>query len=135
MFGHKKDRKTPFKREPISDLEDIRDDCVALFLNSELSFEQVHANGGPTGQTVSKWLHKETMFPRLDTVRAMIKACGGNLTVVGARTDEKLQERKPESRLNITGPVASKMDMVAHRARQKQHRTHRNRSAYRRSAQ
>lgn len=81
MFG-RKGRKTPFQREPIADLEDIRDDCVAVFLNSGLTQEQVHSNGGPTPGTISKWLYKETRFPRLDTVRAFYRAMNHDLIPV-----------------------------------------------------
>lgn len=135
MFGPKKDRKTPFVREPIAELEDMRDDCVALYLNSGLSFEAVHANGGPTGPTVSRWLYKTTRFPRMDTMRALCRAVGGDIVVVGARTAEQLKGRSKVTRLNITpDAAASRMDMAAHRERQKKHRTHRNRSAHRPSA-
>jgi hypothetical protein len=73
MFG-RKGRRTPLQREPLADLEDIRDDCIAIFLNSGLTQKQVHEAGGPTPQTISKWLYKETHFPRLDTVRAFYRA-------------------------------------------------------------
>jgi hypothetical protein len=135
MFGRRKERKTPFVMEPRADLEDLRDDTIALFLNSGLSFQQVHANGGPTGPTVSKWLYKETRFPRLDTMRALVKAVGGDIVIVGAKTAESLQGRTPANRLNVAAAVAQQtMDTAAHRKRQKQHRIHRNRSAHRKSA-
>lgn len=134
MFGRKKDRKTPFVMEPRADLEDMRDDSVALFLNSKMSFEEVHAAGGPTGPTVSKWLYKETRFPRLDTMRALCRAVGGDIRVVGAKTNDELDGYSAARRLNITPGTASKMDMAAHNKRKKQHRIHRNRSAHRVSA-
>jgi hypothetical protein len=134
MFGRKKDRKTPFVMEPRADLEDMRDDCVALFLNSGKSFEDVHAEGGPTGPTVSKWLYKETRFPRLDTMRALVRAVGGDIVVVGVNTAATLRSQGLVTRLN-TDPVSpTKMDMAAHSKRKKQHRIHRNRSAFRKSA-
>lgn len=135
MFGRKKDRKTPFVMEPRADLEDMRDDCVALFLNSGQSFEDVHANGGPTGPTVSKWLYKETRFPRLDTMRALVRAVGGDIVVVGANTADRLRGQGLVTRLNTNPASPVKMDMAAHSKRKKQHRTHRNRSAHRVSAQ
>jgi hypothetical protein len=133
MFG-RKNRKTPFKREPAADLEDLRDDCIALFQDSNMSFEQVHANGGPTGPTISKWLYGETKFPRLDTMRALCKAIGGDMVIVGAKTAGKLQSQSLVGRLNVSTPTPPPMDMIAHRKRQKQHRSHRNRSAHRISA-
>lgn len=128
MFGRKRNgRKTPFKREPIAELEDLRDDCIALFLNSGLNFQQVHDQGGPTPQTVSKWLHKETQFPRLDTMRALCKAIGGDMVIVGARTASQIAGRSQVTRLNIPLPTPPKMDLVAHRNRQRaaKHRGHR----------
>jgi post-segregation antitoxin (ccd killing protein) len=133
MFG-KRNRKTPFTREPAVELEDLRDDCVALYLNSGLSFQQVHANGGPTGPTVSKWLYKETRFPRLDTMRALARAVGGDIVVVGSQVAAQLQDRTMVNRLNVSATTAVAMNYAEHHLRQKQHRTHRNRSAFRKSA-
>lgn len=135
MFGRKKDRKTPFVMEPRADLEDLRDDSVALFINSGLSFEAVHAAGGPTGPTISKWLYKETRFPRLDTMRALVRAVGGDIRIVGAKTSDELDGYSTDRRLNVAPGTAKQMDMTAHRKRQKTHRSHRNRSAHRPSAQ
>lgn len=69
------------KREPDEALEDLRDDCIAIVINSNLTFKQVHEQGGPTPGTVSKWLYRETKFPRLTTVRAVLNACGHDLTI------------------------------------------------------
>jgi hypothetical protein len=131
MRGFKSDgrrqRKTPFKREPNAELEDLRDDSIALFLNSGMNFQAVHANGGPTPQTVSKWLHKETMFPRADTIRAICRAVGGDLVIVGAKTAGQIAGRSQVTRLNIPLPTPPKMDMIAHRNKQRasKHRGHR----------
>jgi hypothetical protein len=132
-FG-RKGRSTPLKREPLTDLEDLRDDMVALALDSKLSFQQIHAAGGPTPGTISKWLYRETHFPRLDTMRALCKAVGGNICVVGDKVADQLAGRSQMGRLGLSAPVAPQMDMAAHKKRQKQHRTHRNRSAHRVSA-
>lgn len=75
-------RKTPFKREPRADLEDLRDDSVAVFLNSGYTQQDVHARGGPTPATISRWLYKETMFPQLATVRSLLLACGYDFRVL-----------------------------------------------------
>lgn len=81
MFGHK-ERRTPLVREPITSLEDIRDDCVALFQQSKLTREEVHRRGGPTSATIGKWLYKETHFPRLDSIRGLLQALGHDLAIV-----------------------------------------------------
>lgn len=73
--------KSYFKREPIAQLEDLRDDCIAIVINSGRSFKNVHERGGPTPQTVSKWLYRETKFPQLATVRAILNACDHDLTI------------------------------------------------------
>lgn len=70
-----------FKREPIAELEDLRDDCIAVVLNSKQTFKQVHERGGPTPQTIGKWLYRETKFPQLATIRAILKACDFDLTI------------------------------------------------------
>lgn len=132
-FG-RKGRKTPLKREPRVDLEDLRDDCVALALDSGLNFTQIHENGGPTPQTTSKWLYGETHFPQLETMRMLCKAVGGDIRVVGSKVSEQLAGRSQMGRLGLSAPIQGGMDMVAHRKRQKSHRTHRNRSKHRVSA-
>ena len=76
-----KKSKGYFHREPDSQLEDLRDDCIAVVLNSKLSFQEVTARGGPTTQTISKWLYRETKFPRLGTVRSILRACDYDLTI------------------------------------------------------
>ncbi len=45
MFGHKT-KQGPTKREPLESLEDLRDDCIALYLNSGLTQRQIHERGG-----------------------------------------------------------------------------------------
>lgn len=97
MFG-RKERKTPFKREPLTDLEDLRDDCIALFQNSGLTQKEIHARGGPTPHTISKWLYKETVFPRLDTIRAFVQALGGNLVIeMPGSLDIRRSKKKEET--------------------------------------
>lgn len=81
MFG-RKERNTRFVREPLANLEDLRDDCVAIFRESGMTQQEVHAAGGPTPSTISKWIYRETMFPRLDTVRAFFRAVGHDLIPV-----------------------------------------------------
>ena len=69
-------------RKPLVDLEDLRDDSIAVMINSGQSLKRVHELGGPTPQTISKWLYRETRFPQLATVRALLNACDHDLTVV-----------------------------------------------------
>jgi hypothetical protein len=81
MFG-RRSRKTPFEREPDERLEMVRDDCVALFLNSRMTMKQLHERGGPTPQTISKWLYRETLFPRYQTIDQVANALGYHLAIV-----------------------------------------------------
>lgn len=96
-------RKTPLKREPIASLEDLRDDCVAVVLNSGLSFVGVHDRGGPTPQTTSRWLYKETMFPQLATIRAMLNACGHDITIA-PKGSMRIQRINPEGDEQVVMP-------------------------------
>jgi hypothetical protein len=75
-------RRTPFVREMDDDLEALRDDCIALFLNSGLRQIDITNAGGPTPSTISKWLYKETMFPRYQTIASFARALGHKLTMV-----------------------------------------------------
>lgn len=70
-----------YKRKPIAELEDLRDDCIGIVLDSNMTFKQVHEKGGPTPQTIGKWLYRETRFPQLATIRAMLNACDHDLTI------------------------------------------------------
>lgn len=75
-------RRTPFQRELDNDLEGLRDDCIALFLNSGLRQKDIHQAGGPTPGTISKWLYKETMFPRYSTIASFTRALGCRIAIV-----------------------------------------------------
>lgn len=68
-------------RTPLAELEDLRDDCIAVVRNSGLNFKQVRERGGPTPQTTARWLYRETRFPQLATVRAMLRAVDYELSV------------------------------------------------------
>ncbi len=74
-------RKSKNVREPIAELEDLRDDCIGIALESRMSFKDIHARGGPTPSTIGKWLYRETRFPQLATVRAVLRACDYDLSV------------------------------------------------------
>jgi hypothetical protein len=79
----------------------MRDDCVALFINSGMTQRDVHAAGGPTPATISKWLYKETKFPRLDTMRALVRAVGGEILVVSREQADTLRFNPQSERLNL----------------------------------
>lgn len=109
-----KKKQTP-KRDPEPLLEDLRDDCVAIFLNSGMTQQQVHEAGGPTPQTISKWLYKETRFPQLPSVRALLKACGGDLVAVSAKRADWLRGAlSDEERLGVTLEVKPTMPPKRH---------------------
>lgn len=98
-------RATAFVRDADEDLESLRDDCIALFINSGLTQKQVAERGGPRPQTISKWLYKETRFPRYETIQSFLTALGHKLAVVnqlsGAtfiRTGPKPKLKKPRKK-------------------------------------
>lgn len=91
------------KREPLTSLEDLRDDCIAVVINSGQSFKRVHERGGPTPQTTSKWLYRETQFPQLATVRAMLKACDHELTIA-PKNSSRIQRINPEGEEKVVMP-------------------------------
>lgn len=95
--------KKPTKREPLTSLEDLRDDCIAVVINSGQSFKRVHERGGPTPQTTSKWLYRETQFPQLATVRAMLKACDHELTIA-PKNSQRIQRINPEGEEKVVMP-------------------------------
>ena len=101
IHGTKK-RKYSFVRDIDEDLEGIRDDCIAMYLNSGMTQQQIHAAGGPTPQTISKWLYKETMFPHHSTISSFVRALGCKLVV--ADRDKKVFQRLTEKTI-IKGPA------------------------------
>lgn len=111
MFG-RKGRKTPLKRKPLASLEDLRDDCIALFLNSGLTQKQVHERGGPTPQTITRWLYKETVFPRMDTIRGILQALGADVVVLPKpAADYEMQDRRISDRLGLSISVDERPQM------------------------
>lgn len=121
MFG-RKERSTPYQRDPLVTIEDLRDDCIALFRDSGMTMKAVHEAGGPTPHTISKWLYHETRFPRLDSMKALVKAIGGEIMIVGPQIAAQLRRSGPRSRLELDGSYGTKLDTLAHKARQKAHR-------------
>lgn len=106
------------KRDPEPYLEDIRDDCIAIFLNTNMTQEEVHQNGGPTPTTISRWLYKETRFPQFATVRSLLKACGADLVAVSGGKASDLRHQTQEDRLDIE-PSDGKPTMPKRQARRK----------------
>lgn len=99
-------RKTQTKREPLTSLEDLRDDCIAVVINSGQSFKRVHEQGGPTPQTTSKWLYRQTQFPQLATVRAMLNACGHEITIA-PHGSTRIQRINTEDEAKVVMPPKS----------------------------
>lgn len=112
MFGRKQ-RKTPFTREQDAALEDLRDDCIALFINSGLTQKQLHERGGPTPQTTSKWLYKETQFPRYSTIESFAYACGYGLTLAPLTAIARAHEQPIARRLGLDIALAGRPRMPA----------------------
>lgn len=91
-------RKQSFQRELDQGLEDIRDDCIAMFINSGLKQKEVTARGGPTPGTISKWLYRETRFPRYQTIASFAAAMGAKLVIVDRSTKRaEVAPIKPET--------------------------------------
>lgn len=111
-------RAAPLKREPIARLEDLRDDCIALFINSGLTQQEVHARGGPTPATISNWLYKITKFPRMDTMRALVQAVGGDIVVVSAERAKELRTLSYGDRLDLDVTPLSRPRMPPRRKTQ-----------------
>lgn len=108
MFG-RKERKTPLVRKPLVSLEDMRDDCIAAFINSGYTQQQIHKAGGPTPATISKWLYKETKFPRLDTMRAFLIAVGYDFVIVDSATAATMFGAPQVKRLHLSTTTLAKM--------------------------
>lgn len=100
MFG-RANRKNPLQKVQSRKLEDLRDDCIALFINSGLTQKEVHNLGGPTPATISKWLYKETFFPRYDTIERFLLALGHELMPVSSAMAAQLREKGRNSFLEL----------------------------------
>lgn len=100
MFG-RANRKNPLERTQSRKLEDLRDDCIALFINSGLTQKEIHEAGGPTTGTISKWLYKETFFPRYDTIERFLLALGHELMPVSSRVADELRGKGRNTYLNV----------------------------------
>lgn len=112
MYGQK-NRKRPLEREQNEQLEDLRDDCIALFINSGLKQKDITARGGPTPTTISKWLYKETHFPRYSTIESFLLALGYGLTAVSLEKIKQLHDQPRRHRLQIDIEFAGRPRMPA----------------------
>lgn len=117
IFRTGKSHRVPTTRRPDTNLEDLRDDCVALFLDSGLTYQQIHERGGPTPGTISRWLYRETKFPRLDTIRSMVQACGAELAIVPRGVAEQRRQQPVAARLDLTTAFLGKPRMPRRRVK------------------
>lgn len=100
MFG-RAERKKPLEKAQSKRLEDLRDDCVALFINSGLTQKDIHQRGGPTPQTISKWLYKETFFPRFDTLERFLMALDYELMPMSSARAQQMRDAGRNMYLDI----------------------------------
>lgn len=100
MF-HRKGRRTPFQRQQDDKLEQMRDDCIAVFIDSGLTQKQIHERGGPTPQTISKWLYGETHFPRYASIEAFLSALGHELMPVSANVAAEMRNKGRNFYMNV----------------------------------
>jgi len=78
----KEKREFAQKRAELEFFEDLRDDVVAIARNSGLSFGEIHARGGPTVGTLTKWMDKEVHRPWLGKMRSTLRICGHDFAIV-----------------------------------------------------
>ena len=116
MFG-RKTRKRPLQREQDEQLEGLRDDCIALFINSGLTQKEITARGGPTPQTISKWLYKETHFPRYSTIESFLLALGYGMTVAPLADIAAERATPIHERLGLDVAMAGRPRMPARKRR------------------
>lgn len=116
MFG-RKERRSPLTRQQVEKLEDMRDDCIALYLNSEMTQRDIHAAGGPTPQTISRWLYKETHFPQLLTIQRFMNAVGYDLMPMPMAQAAELRARPIYERLQLDVALRGRPRMPARKKR------------------
>lgn len=116
MFG-RKERKSPFQKETDERLETMRDDCIALFRDSQMTMKELHDRGGPTPGTTSKWLYRETRFPRFDTIERFLRALDAELIPVASSIARDLRDRGRTQYLGLDIPVVGRPKMPVKRRR------------------
>lgn len=118
MFG-RRNRKRPLVRENNEQLEDLRDDCIALFINSGLTQKEISNRGGPTPQTISKWLYKETHFPRYSTIESFLLALDYGLTAMPLADISAMRGKPIHERLDLDVAIAGRPRMPARKPKRR----------------
>lgn len=116
MFG-RRERKRPLQREQLDQLEDLRDDCIALFINSGFTQKEIANRGGPTPATISKWLYKETHFPRYQTIESFLLALDYGLTPMPLAQIAAAHQQPIAQRLGLDIALAGRPRMPAKKRR------------------
>ena len=68
--------------KPLVSIEDIRDDTISYIKNSGFSYEEIHNRNGPTPLTLARWRDKEVLSPRMDKIRAALRAVGKDIGII-----------------------------------------------------
>lgn len=63
-------------QKKMEDIQDLRDDVMALIRNSNTDWETIHSNFGPTPQTLNRWDQKTVRAPQLGKMRSALRAIG-----------------------------------------------------------
>ena len=75
-------------REKQAELEyynDLRDNVVSIMKNSGMTLTEIHARGGATVRTLSRWIDDKTVQPRLGKLRAVLVICDYDFQIVPRR--------------------------------------------------
>lgn len=114
-----KPRKSVFVRDPDEALEAVRDDCIALFLNSKMTQAQVHAAGGPTTTTINRWLYKITLFPQYRTISSFVEALGHRLSIVKPVPGDNIPKALPSAPKTISELLPVRVNKKLNKLHQK----------------
>lgn len=63
-------------QKKMEDIQDLRDDVMALIRNARVDYEDIHAKFGPTPTTLNRWDKKEIKAPRIGKMRSALRAIG-----------------------------------------------------------
>lgn len=64
------------EKERLEDYRDIRDDFMSQVYNSGVKFETIHELGGPTVQTLTRWMNKLVDKPQFGKMVSTARICG-----------------------------------------------------------
>lgn len=71
------------------------DAARTLVKDSDMSFEDIHAAGGPTPKTLDGWFNGETQRPQFASLMATVRACDGDIILVTkSGTQIKINSKK-----------------------------------------